>query len=159
MPRAEALSATLGSTACGASYRQTAAAIDVIALTIPPYAVLEAVCELAELLRAKILLDCSASIGPVTWEDRHTKTSLAEQVAGCVPAARVVKALTNIPSSTIAGGDRKKVRVLYCGDDAGAKSTIHCLLQELELDPVDAGALSEARVLEYHASRAVWNVS
>jgi len=114
--------------------------------------------DLAELFQEKVLLDCSASLGPVTWEDRHEKTSLAERVADCAPGARVIKALATIPSATIAG-EHRTARTVYCGDDALAKSTVCRLLEELELDPVDGGGLREARLLEYYASRAVWNVS
>ncbi|MGH7728573.1 MAG: NADPH-dependent F420 reductase [Vulcanimicrobiaceae bacterium] len=159
LPRALELSATLGPNALGASYRQAAASGHVIVLTIPPHAVLEVVGDLAELFDDKIVLDCSASASAVTWEDRHLQASLAEQVAHCAPGARVIKALATMPSSTIAGGHRPKPRTLYCGDDVFAKSTVRRLLEELELDPVDGGALSEARHFEYFASRSVWNVS
>jgi predicted dinucleotide-binding enzyme len=160
LPRVERLAETLGPNASGASYQQAAASGQVIVLAIPPHAILEAVRELAGLFRDKILVDCSGSAGPVTWEDRNTKISLAEQVADCAPGARVVKALTTIPSATIAMVERyPPVKALYCGDDDGAKSTVRHLIEELELEPIDAGALSEARLFEYYASRAEWNAS
>ena len=159
LPRAQELAATLGPNAVGASYRQTAASGQVIVLTIPPHAVLEVVRDLADLFHDKVLLDCSASLGPLSWEDRHAQASLAEQVAHCAPGARVIKALATIPSSTIAAGHQPTVRALYCGDDAVAKGTVRRLLEELELEPVDGGALSEARLFEFYASRAAWNIS
>jgi 8-hydroxy-5-deazaflavin:NADPH oxidoreductase len=158
LPRVQELSATLGRNACGGSYQQAVASGQVIVLAIPPSALLEVVRDLAELLQDKVLIDCSGSVGPMTWEDR-TRTSLAEQVAHCAPGARVIKALTTIPSSTIALERYPPVKALYCGDDDGAKSTVHRLIEELELEPIDAGALSEARLFEYYASHAEWHAS
>lgn len=129
-------------------------------LTVPAHALLDVVRDLAELLQDKILVDCSGAVGPVTWEARNTRASLAEQIADCAPGARVIKALTTIPSSTIALVERyPPVKALYCGDDDIAKSTVRCLIEELELEPIDAGALSEARLFEYYASRSEWNAS
>jgi len=160
LPRVQELSATLGPNACGTSYQQAAASGQVIVLTVPAHALLDVVRDLAELLQDKILVDCSGAVGPVTWEARNTRASLAEQIADCAPGARVIKALTTIPSSTIALVERyPPVKALYCGDDDIAKSTVRCLIEELELEPIDAGALSEARLFEYYASRSEWNAS
>jgi 8-hydroxy-5-deazaflavin:NADPH oxidoreductase len=156
LPRVQELSATLGPNACGASYQQAAVCGQVIVLAIPPHALLEVVRDLAELLQDKVLLDCSGSVGPMTWEDRNTRASLAEQVADCAPGARVIKALTTIPSSTITSERYPPVKALYCGDDDRAKRTVRRLIEELELEPIDAGALSEARLFEYYASHAEW---
>jgi predicted dinucleotide-binding enzyme len=38
--------------------------------------------------------------------------------------------------------------MLYCGDDAEAKSAVSRLVQETGFDPVDAGPLTAARYLE-----------
>jgi len=159
LPRVQELSAALGPNACGASYQEAAAAAQVVVFTMPPHALLDVVRDLADLLGDKILLDCSGAAEPVTWENRNTRVSLAEQVAGCAPGARVIKALTTIPSATIDMERYPPVKALYCGDDDGAKSTVHRLIKELELEPIDAGALREARLFEYYASRAQWNAS
>ncbi len=158
--RARELAAKLGPNACGASYREAAAAGQVIVLATPPHALLDVVRELVDLLDEKIVVDCSGSAGPVTWEERNARVSLAEQVAESAPGARVIKALTTTPATTIDLVERyPPVKALYCGDDAAAKRTVHRLIEELELEPIDAGALSEARLYEYYASRAVWNAS
>ena len=41
-----------------------------------------------------------------------------------------------------------KAVMFYCGDDAGAKQTVKQLTEELGFDAVDAGPLTQARVLE-----------
>ena len=38
--------------------------------------------------------------------------------------------------------------MFYCGDDANAKATAAQLAQDLGFDPVDAGNLQQARLLE-----------
>jgi predicted dinucleotide-binding enzyme len=159
LPRAQELSATLGPNAFGSSYQQAAAAGAVVVLTIPPHALMDVVQELADFLDDKILLDCSGTIGPVMWEERNARISLAEQVASSVPRAHVIKGLTTIPFSTIAMERYPPVKALYCGGDAHAKGTVHRLIQELELEPIDAGELSEARLFEYYASHSEWNAS
>jgi 8-hydroxy-5-deazaflavin:NADPH oxidoreductase len=158
LPRVQELSAALGPNACGTSYQEAAASGEVIVLAMPPHVLLDIVRDLAKVFQNKILLDCSGSAGPVSWEDRNTRASLAEQVAECAPGAHVIKALTTIPSSTLALVERyPPVKALYCGDDDIAKSTVRRLIEELELEPIDAGALSEARLFEYYASHAEWN--
>jgi len=159
VPRAQELSAALGPNACGTSYREAAMSAQVIVLAIPPHALLDVVRDLAAVLREKILVDCSGAPGPVTWEDRNVRTSLAEHVADGAPGARVIKALTTIPFATIEMERYPPVKALYCGDDDMAKRTIHRLIEELHLEPIDAGVLSEARLFEYYASHALWNAS
>ena len=44
--------------------------------------------------------------------------------------------------------------MLYCGDDASAKTVAAQLAADLDFDPYDAGPLSEARLLEPFA--LVW---
>lgn len=36
----------------------------------------------------------------------------------------------------------------YCGDNAEAKKTVHGLIEELGFEPLDAGPLTQARLLE-----------
>jgi predicted dinucleotide-binding enzyme len=73
-----------------------------------------------------------------------------EQVQAMVPQAHVVKALNttgfdNMQNPVYEG--RASV-MFYCGDDAGAKSTVKELLVSLGFEAVDAGPLSRARQLE-----------
>ena len=44
--------------------------------------------------------------------------------------------------------DSGKVAMFYCGDDASAKQTVRSLIAELGFEPLDAGALTQARLLE-----------
>jgi predicted dinucleotide-binding enzyme len=81
----------------------------------------------------------------------HT-TSAAEEIAGAVPNARVVKAFNTVFASVLAEGASlgagKTVPVFVAGDDAQAKATVSELARSLGFDVIDAGALKNARYLE-----------
>ena len=46
--------------------------------------------------------------------------------------------------------------MFYCGDDADAKHTAAGLAHDIGFDPIDAGPLSNARLLEPCAMLWVW---
>ena len=77
-------------------------------------------------------------------------TSGAEQVAGWSRGAKVVKAFNTVGSNIMdnpAFGADKPV-LFYCGDDSQAKSNVKRLAGELGFEPLDAGPLTQARLLE-----------
>jgi len=82
----------------------------------------------------------------------HT-TSGAEQVARWASGAKVVKAFNavgaNIMADPLFGANRPVS--FYCGDDEAAKYVVKKLIVEVGFDAVDAGPLSQARVLESFA--------
>jgi 8-hydroxy-5-deazaflavin:NADPH oxidoreductase len=102
-------------------------------------------------LSGKILLDC---INPISSDLKRLEvgfsTSAAEQVAAWAPGARVVKAFNTVSNSSMADprfhGER--AAMFYCGDDEPAKAVVRSLAAELDLEPVDAGPLQNARYLE-----------
>jgi 8-hydroxy-5-deazaflavin:NADPH oxidoreductase len=79
-----------------------------------------------------------------------TSTSAGEHVAGWARNARVVKAFNtvglNIMENPSFGKDRPVM--FYCGDDSAAKLQVKQLAGELGFEPVDAGPLTQARLLE-----------
>jgi len=79
----------------------------------------------------------------------HT-TSGGEEVAGWAAGARVVKAFNTIGAVHMAQPTFRTERasMFLCGDDAAAKGTVSGLARELGFDPVDAGPLAQARLLE-----------
>jgi predicted dinucleotide-binding enzyme len=46
--------------------------------------------------------------------------------------------------------------MFYCGDDAGSKATAAQLALEVGFDPIDAGPLANARLLEPYALLWIW---
>ena len=144
------LVAKAGATASAATPNVAAQTSDVIVLTTPWTAAKEAIESLGD-ISGKVVIDVLNPLLPdLSGLQLGTTTSAAEQVAAWVPRARVVKCFNtvgfNIMADPAFGAD--KAVMFYCGDDAPAKKTVKQLAEELGFDPVDAGPLRRARVLE-----------
>ncbi len=102
-------------------------------------------------LSGKVLIDAINPLLPdLSGLDLGTNTSAAEHVAQWASGAKVVKAFNTVGANIMAdpsfGSDR--VVLPYCGDDAMAKETVKTLISDLGFEPLDAGPLTQARVLE-----------
>lgn len=77
-------------------------------------------------------------------------TSAAEEIARAAPGARVVKCFNNIGAQNFANPKfgSETASMFMCGDDAAAKAIVSGLGAELGFDMVDAGPLTQARLLE-----------
>jgi 8-hydroxy-5-deazaflavin:NADPH oxidoreductase len=104
-------------------------------------------------LAGKIVIDCTNPLGMgpnglqlVLGHD----TSAGEQVAGWAPGAAVFKTLNTTGANNMANAARYPVRpmMLVAGDDAGKKPAVMALVATLGFEPVDAGPLVNARLLE-----------
>lgn len=127
-----------------------AAKCDVVVLATPWDATESAIQNLGNLL-GKIVLDCTNPLLPdLSGLTVGTTTSGAEKVAEWATGARVVKIFNTTGAGNmgdpIYGQDRNTM--FYCGDDAEAKQSAASLAAELDFDPVDAGPLTQARLLE-----------
>ena len=78
-------------------------------------------------------------------------SSAAEEIAGRLPGARVVKAFNTTFAGTLVEGevDGKPLDVLLAGDDDGAKAEVASLVEAGGMRAVDAGPLRRARQLEH----------
>jgi 8-hydroxy-5-deazaflavin:NADPH oxidoreductase len=88
----------------------------------------------------------------------HT-TSAAEEIQRAVPAAKLVKAFNTVFAAVLGETSRtneRKVQVFYAGDDAGAKDTVHRLIESAGFEPVDTGPLTNARYLEPLGMLNIW---
>ncbi len=123
---------------------------EVVAFATPWPATQAAVKEAGD-LTGKIVIDCTNPLKPDLsgLEIGHT-TSAAEQVAGWARGAKVCKAFNttgfNIMAEPVINGVRTVMFV--CGDDAAAKQAVLKLAADVGFDPVDAGPLTQARLLE-----------
>lgn len=77
----------------------------------------------------------------------HT-TSAAEEIAKALDGARVVKAFNTVFAQVLGDGRTTGVQVFYAGDDENAKRTVRSLIDSLRFEPIDAGPLRNARLLE-----------
>jgi 8-hydroxy-5-deazaflavin:NADPH oxidoreductase len=78
-------------------------------------------------------------------------TSAAEEVAKALPNAKIVKAFNTIFAQVLTDAPKSgstKVQVFYAGDDAGAKGSARSLIESMGFEPIDAGPLTNARLLE-----------
>jgi predicted dinucleotide-binding enzyme len=104
-------------------------------------------------LAGKIVIDCMNPLGTGP-EGLHLvlgfDTSAAEQVASWAPGAFVFKTLNTTGAGNMAkAGDFPVKPVMpVAGDDAARKSTVMQLVGKLGFEPVDAGPLRNARLLE-----------
>src|SRR5579863_7249312 len=107
----------------------------------------------------KILLDCTNPLKPdLSGLEVGTTTSGGEMVAGWAKGAKVVKIFNTTGYGNMAnpvyGGEH--ISMFYCGDDAEAKQTAAGLARTCGFDPVDAGPLANARLLEPYALLWIW---
>lgn len=144
------LAAKAGPTARAASIQETVAAAELLLLATPWPATRTVVEGLGD-LGGKVLVDATNPLMPnLAGLELGTTTSAGEQVAGWARGAKVVKAFNtvgfNIMENPAFGPDRPVM--FYCGDDAAAKQTVRPLVEQLGFQAVDAGPLSQARLLE-----------
>jgi predicted dinucleotide-binding enzyme len=144
------LLAASGGKARAASVGAAVKEADVVALTVPWGAAQDALKNAGD-LRGKVLLDCTNPLKPdLSGFALGSASSGGEQVAAWSNGARVVK----IFNTTGAGNMAKPVypdgpsMMLYCGDDGAAKAIASQLSADLGFETVDAGPLTEARLLE-----------
>jgi|SRR5215472_1816140 predicted dinucleotide-binding enzyme len=110
-------------------------------------------------LKGKTLLDCTNPLMPdLAGLEIGTTTSGGEQIASWAPGASVVKIFNttgydNMADATYRG---QGISMFYCGDDADAKKIAAGLAQEIGFTPMDAGPLTNARVLEPYALLWIW---
>lgn len=124
-----------------------------IVVIATPWGATEAAVKGLGSLAGKIVIDCTNPLGMgpnglqlVLGHD----TSAGEQVAGWAPGAAVFKTLNTTGANNMANAARYKTRpmMLVAGDDAGKKPAVMALVATLGFEPVDAGPLVNARLLE-----------
>jgi 8-hydroxy-5-deazaflavin:NADPH oxidoreductase len=116
-----------------------------------PWPATEAAVKSAGDLAGKIVIDCTNPLKPDLsgLEIGHT-TSGAEKVASWAKGAKVFKAFNttgfNIMADPVING--VPAVMFVCGDDEAAKPTVMRLAADVGFDVIDAGKLTQARLLE-----------
>jgi 8-hydroxy-5-deazaflavin:NADPH oxidoreductase len=127
-----------------------------VVLLATPWDATEAALKSAGNLTGKLILDATnpLSFGPqgIGLAIGHT-TSGGEMVAGWAEGATVFKALntTGFNNMEDTGGYGQKPVMFFAGDDSAKRATVAALLADLGFEPIDAGPLSNARLLEPYA--------
>jgi predicted dinucleotide-binding enzyme len=133
-----------------ASVAEAAASGEVVVFATPWEATEDAVQGAGD-LAGKIVFDCTNPLAPQLAGLTHGfDTSAAEMVAAWAPGARVVKIFNTTGANNMANPDFGGIAatMFYCGDDAEAKAVAARLAADLGFDPLDAGNLEQARLLE-----------
>ena len=135
---------------------EAAAKADVIVVALPFDAVKEVLESLD--LKGKIVLDATNALKPDLSGLLLSDSSAAEQVSKWARGASVVKIFNTVGANIMADPILKSepAAMLYCGDDASAKEVAKRLAAELGFEPIDAGPLSNARLLESMAMLWIW---
>lgn len=146
-------------TGAGVALPQDAAAMaDVVVLALPWGAAEGAVKALGD-LSGKVVIDCMNPLGMVNGALGLTvghSTSGTEMVAGWLPGARVVKTMNQVGAEMMAHNSHLPHRPVQfvAGDDPAAKAIAMQIVSDLGFEPLDAGDLTKARILEPFAM--VW---
>jgi predicted dinucleotide-binding enzyme len=152
-PAAQTLMDAGGPSAVATTPKGAAEAGDVVILATP-WDATQAAIESAGGLAGKIVVDTTNPLLPgLTGLSIGTNTSAGEQVAEWARGARVVKAFNTVGYGIMADPafPQGKPSMFYCGDDAQAKGIVAGLVAGLGFDPLDAGPLTQCRVLEAFA--------
>lgn len=133
-----------------ATLADTARDGDVLLLSTPWPATQQVIAGLGD-LNGKILIDATNPLLPdLSGLTLGTTTSAGEQVAGWARGAKVVKAFNTVGANIMENPTFEGHRpvMFYCGDDSQSKQVVSKLISELVFEPVDAGPLTQARLLE-----------
>jgi predicted dinucleotide-binding enzyme len=128
---------------------EAAAKSEVIVLATPWDGAESAVKALGD-VSGKVLVDAMNPLTPALALALGFTDSAAESVARLAPGAHVVKAFNTTGAENMAGAHDFKVKPMMpvASDDADAKAKVLKLAADLGFDPVDAGPLRSARLLE-----------
>jgi len=130
---------------------QAAEAAEMIILAVPFAEVSNVANVLGSTASGKIVIDATNALSPVMELAVDTSsTSGAEELQKQLPDARVVKAFNTTFATAMATGqiNGEKLAGLVAAENGEAKKQVLALVQELGFDPIDAGPLSAARLLE-----------
>ena len=138
--------------ASSASPEEAASWGEVVVMAVPGNVAVDVARGLAKHLEGKVVVDCN---NPLTWKEGPVwappaEGSLAHAIAKAAPGARVVKGWNQFGAEI--HGDPKMeggaAQVYFAADDADAKKLLSGVASKAGFDPVDAGPLRNAPVLE-----------
>ncbi len=148
--RARAAVASTGHGAQAVTEAEAASSSDAIILAVP-FSAAEDALKAAGDLTGRIILDATNSLKPdLSGLDVPAAGSAGEEIAVLVPGAHVVKIFNTTGFGNMADPvyDGKPSAMFYAGDDAAAKQVAHELAAAVGFEPIDAGSLSNAGLLE-----------
>jgi 8-hydroxy-5-deazaflavin:NADPH oxidoreductase len=123
---------------------------DVVVMAVP-FAALDDVLSATGDMAGKVVIDCINAVErPAVVLKYGRTTSWSEEMQKKIPAARIVKSFNSQGAENLANPVYHGVPAtnFYCGDDADAKAIVRTLIEQVGFEPMDAGPLKSARLLE-----------
>ncbi|MGI5349254.1 NADPH-dependent F420 reductase [Streptomyces sp. CA-250714] len=160
--KARRLAARIGGGVRHGSPRAAAGFGEVVLAALPYGAGQEVAGELGAALDGKVLVDCSNPVGAGFRLLTGAGPSAAQRLAAAAPGARVVKAFNlcheDVWRMNPPVFDGRPLAVPVCGDDAAALALVGGLVRDAGCEPVSAGGLERAGLLEATAALfiALW---
>lgn len=123
---------------------------DVVVIAVPFAAIDETVRELDDAANGKTVIDVTNALGPDKQLAIGFTTSGAEELQRKLAGARVVKAFNTVFAAHMDSGQvkGKRITAFIAGDDEAARATVVAMAADIGFDPIDSGALKNARWLE-----------
>jgi predicted dinucleotide-binding enzyme len=133
-----------------AKVKETGQWSEVVILAVPYSAVDDAVRELGASIQGKTLVDVTNALTEDMQLASGCTTSGAEHLQQIARGARVVKAFNTQFAGHMDSGrlGAERLTVFAASDDAQAKQQVIEMAKAIGFDPVDAGPLQNARLLE-----------
>lgn len=133
-----------------ARIRETAEWADIVLLAVPFEAIDDVLVAASDEFSGKIVIDVTNALDAQMNLAVGFTTSGAEELQAKIPSARVVKAFNTVfaqhMDSGRLGGD--PLTAFVAGDHTESKEAVQDLARGIGFDPVDAGPLKNARLLE-----------
>ncbi|HVJ06875.1 MAG TPA: NAD(P)-binding domain-containing protein [Acidisarcina sp.] len=132
-----------------AKIRETASWAEIVILAVP-FNAIDSVLKEAGSLDGKTVVDATNALGPeMQWALGFT-TSGAEELQKKIPKARVVKAFNTVFAVHMDTGrvNNQQLTAFVAGNDADSKKSVLEIAGDIGFDAVDAGPLTNARLLE-----------
>ncbi len=149
----DALARDAGGSARAGTPRDAVRDADALLLAVN-WSQVDDVLEQAGEVSGKVIVTCSLPLNADNSEFvvAHTSSG-AEELARSTPGARVVAAFNTVPSEAFfdvfaARDTTPRPSLLFCGDDADAKTVAARLIRDVGYDPLDVGPLRMSRYLE-----------
>jgi predicted dinucleotide-binding enzyme len=130
--------------------RSAAEQAELVILAVPFGEIDNLVGELGDTVSGKTVVDATNALTPEYDLAIGFETSGAEELQKKLPGSKIVKAFNTAFASAMSSGriNGQQLAGLVAANDADAKSKVLGLLEEIGFDPIDAGPLASARLLE-----------
>jgi 8-hydroxy-5-deazaflavin:NADPH oxidoreductase len=126
---------------------ETARWADLLILAVPFSALPDAAKAISEGAKDKTVVDVTNIVGPNV---KVPATSGAKELQMGIPESKVVKSFNMVFAQNMDSGRaaNQQITLFMAGDDKDAKKQVGQLATDIGFDPVDVGALDNAKLLE-----------